>query len=1156
MLIKDIFEKPIDRNIDLVIKANDPHNLVQEFEEYVITEELLNHFKVFFQNFVKEINNPLGNCGVWISGFYGSGKSHFLKILSYILNNKFEFEGKKPIDFFIKDNKINDKQIISNMENSIDNNDVILFNIASKASNNSIKDVFIKVFNQMRGYSKDPFIANFEKKLDKKNKLTEFIDTFNHNGGNWLNERDYLIHTDNFIKSIVEIGCLTDDEAQRLIDSRVIYEESIEDFALDVKEYCMNNHRVIFAVDEIGQFIGDDIKLMLELQAIIEEFAINCEGQAWIIVTSQQQLSEIIKDHRIDFTKIQGRFNTKISLSSSDVDEIIKWRILDKNSDGKTLLSSDFDKFESSLKNMLQFKESSDKKIYNNVDDFVHYYPFIPYHFDLIQKSLIEIRSLDPNSSSVPEGERSLIEIFQNTLKSISNRNVNKLMPLYKFYESFSHVIDSTVAQNMRQAQKNKILNNFDRNVLKTLYLIKYLDDAYLKPTIDNLTVLMISEITEDILSLRNKIVDSLDKLIEQVYVHKNGNLYYYLTKKEQDVNLKIRNQVIDTEEIPKEILKYINDIYPKKKLKFDKRYSYKFNQIIDNEESNTRLVIRYITSYFENNDSSQTTLDNDNIINFKHLSEINNEVVVYLNQNQEIYNEISERLKIEKFLSDKVLDKSRLIECQKRDEAIEKSNRTKILIEEAIKDSIIYINGNKFNFKKTNPVSILDESLNKLFSNIYNKWSYMEFYPSKKDIKDVLTKNSQSKLLKKEDQSNNALNDLEDYISNQSSPVSLKDIIIKYMDAPYGYVNEDISWIIANLFAQKRISLLINDEELFLNENTFQKSYDYITAGKSSLYAQNLLISKRITIPKKQIKLVKNLLNDLSDEKSSFSDEELMVKFKEILKINNEKINDYIREIQRCERYPGLNILEKYAKLSEDSLNKKNLADFYSFIYKNNEDFEQYIDDLNDIFNFFEGNQREIFDNSCKISDEFNQNEMLINDTNLKNIVEKINSKISMEKPYDEIKNLSDLNNEYFTIFDDILECEHKKLLESIDYNYNYLIDILSNDSNLEDLFYNEVENKFNKLKRNLVSDRNIHSIRGKINASNDIKNEFIKRFNEFKVNNPINSGILVDLNDLLKDEIDILNEDDIETFLESIKIELQKELEKNKSIKIISKY
>ena len=236
--------------------------------------------------------------------------------------------------------------------------------------------------------------------------------------------------------------------------------------------------------------------------------------------------------------------------------------------------------------------------------------------------------------------------------------------------------------------------------------------------------------------------------------------------------------------------------------------------------------------------------------------------------------------------------------------------------------------------------------------------------------------------------------------------------------------------------------------------------------------------------------------------------------------------------------------------------MNKKNLADFYSFIYKNNEDFEQYIDDLNDIFNFFEGNQREIFDNSCKISDEFNQNEMLINDTNLKNIVEKINSKISMEKPYDEIKNLSDLNNEYFTIFDDILECEHKKLLESIDYNYNYLIDILSNDSNLEDLFYNEVENKFNKLKRNLVSDRNIHSIRGKINASNDIKNEFIKRFNEFKVNNPINSGILVDLNDLLKDEIDILNEDDIETFLESIKIELQKELEKNKSIKIISKY
>lgn len=216
MLIKDIFEKPIDRNIELVIKANNPINLKQEFEEYIVTEELLKYFDLFFNNFVSEITNPKRNCGVWISGFYGSGKSHLLKILSYILDNKFEFEGKKPIDFFVKDGKIKNNEIIFNMEKSIEDNQVILFNIASKSSTNKIKDVFIKVFNEMRGYSKDPFIANFEKRLDKENILLVFKQEFNKNG-DWIKERDDLIHTDNFINSVVNIGYLSENEARLLI---------------------------------------------------------------------------------------------------------------------------------------------------------------------------------------------------------------------------------------------------------------------------------------------------------------------------------------------------------------------------------------------------------------------------------------------------------------------------------------------------------------------------------------------------------------------------------------------------------------------------------------------------------------------------------------------------------------------------------------------------------------------------------------------------------------------------------------------------------------------------------------------------------------------------------------------------------------------------
>ena len=89
MQIKEMFEKQIDRDIKGVIKVgqSDEENVYQELDEYVVTKELLKHFRDFFDNYEKGINNNTDKMGVWISGFFGSGKSHFLKILSYLLKN-------------------------------------------------------------------------------------------------------------------------------------------------------------------------------------------------------------------------------------------------------------------------------------------------------------------------------------------------------------------------------------------------------------------------------------------------------------------------------------------------------------------------------------------------------------------------------------------------------------------------------------------------------------------------------------------------------------------------------------------------------------------------------------------------------------------------------------------------------------------------------------------------------------------------------------------------------------------------------------------------------------------------------------------------------------------------------------------------------------
>ena len=144
MQIKDMFVKPIDREIQGVVmvgqgESTDP---AQELEEYVVTRELQKHFADFFEAYKKGIVGNTVEIGVWISGFFGSGKSHFLKILSYLLDNKFEINGKRAIDFFIEDNKIADAMVLADMKLASETpTDVILFDIDAKSDSGLLGNV-------------------------------------------------------------------------------------------------------------------------------------------------------------------------------------------------------------------------------------------------------------------------------------------------------------------------------------------------------------------------------------------------------------------------------------------------------------------------------------------------------------------------------------------------------------------------------------------------------------------------------------------------------------------------------------------------------------------------------------------------------------------------------------------------------------------------------------------------------------------------------------------------------------------------------------------------------------------------------------------------------------------------------------------------------
>ncbi len=445
MKIQNLFERDIFRPINGVVKADqlDDTSVWQELDEFVVTRELDQHLHKFFSAYCEaltHVNNLdiAGKIGVWVSGFFGSGKSHFIKVLSYLLRNGMHTHNghsKRAVEFF--ESKITDAMLLGDIKRAVAaHTDVILFNIDSKADHRSGRDallaVFLKVLNEMQGYSGDhPHIAHLERYLERRGKLPQFHATFRKATGlEWTQERDaYHFHRDEIVTALSETLKLSRESAEKWIDgAESSFALTVENFCKWVKEYLDAkgpDHRLVFLVDEVGQFIGTDSHLMLSLQTITEELGTLCQGRAWVVVTSQEDIDAVLGEMKQtkanDFSKIQGRFRTRLSLSSANVDEVIQSRLLAKRLEVVGDLQKLFEEKGDILKNQLTFVNCGmTLKPYRDAEDFVNNYPFAPYQFQLVQKIFEAIRRAGATGLHLSRGERSILDAFQTAGKEVA----------------------------------------------------------------------------------------------------------------------------------------------------------------------------------------------------------------------------------------------------------------------------------------------------------------------------------------------------------------------------------------------------------------------------------------------------------------------------------------------------------------------------------------------------------------------------------------------------------------------------------------------------------------------------------------------------------------------------------------------------------------
>ncbi|MFW5872344.1 MAG: BREX system P-loop protein BrxC, partial [bacterium] len=573
MKIKDLFKKSIERDIKGVVTIGNEEDLqrVQELEEYVVTNELQNHFRKFFKAYRESLHSNTDKIGVWITGFFGSGKSHFLKILSYLLENKVVGE-KEALRYF--DEKITDSMVKADLETSLKtNNTVVLFNIDSKAkadakySKTAIMEVMLRAFNERLGLcSSIPWIANFERALIEEGIYDDFQEEFKISSNkSWMNGRNKaLFERDNIIKALTKVRNMSHESARKYFDDQQTnFYMDTETFAKLVNQYIKDqNARVTFLIDEVGQYIGEHTDLMLNLQTVVEDLGKICKGKAWVVVTSQQGIDEIIEDskyRRMDFSKIQGRFATRLLMSGSNADEVIKKRILDKTEHAKNPLMSIYEDEKSRISNLITFQSKPTWNGYKSAEEFKDVYPFVPYQFELLQKVFEAIREHGLSEGKhLSQSERSLLSAFQESALKKKDEDLGLLIPFNSFYGTIEQFIDFNIKQVFTNASNRTQIDDFSIEVLKVLFMIKHIKE--MPATLERLATLMVSSVEEDKLALKNKIADALKQLEAETLAQKNGEQYDFLTNEEQDINRQINNAEVNESAVIRKVSDAVYD--------------------------------------------------------------------------------------------------------------------------------------------------------------------------------------------------------------------------------------------------------------------------------------------------------------------------------------------------------------------------------------------------------------------------------------------------------------------------------------------------------------------------------------------------------------------------------------------------------------------
>jgi signal transduction histidine kinase len=455
--IRDLFSthRPIDRQIEKVIDyyADDEDRLASEIEEYEATENVEACFRKFLESYRAGVQaGQVTEVGIWVAGFYGSGKSSFTKYLGFALDPERTVHGQPFLELLCDrlrspTVRADLRAVARQLPTAVVLLDLGAEQLAESTAATVTNVLYWKVL-QLAGYSKERKLATLEFNLDQRGLYDGFrVAYLEMYGEEWEKiHNDPLIgvsRASKLLPSFLPQDFPDEDSFSKLQFSMA---EDVRDRArrmIEITRRYTGRENIVFMIDEAGQYVAPRGELILNLDGLARNLKELGQGRVWIMATGQQTLTEIAERaayNTPELNKLRDRFPISIELDAKDIREITYRRLLTKSEEGAAQLRALFQSKGQALVTHTRLTGTSLYRDDPSIQDFVRYYPFLPQHFEVLIQL---VRTLARSTGGI--GLRSVIRVIQDVLvdtsrilppdtPKLADRPVGKLACVDDFY--------------------------------------------------------------------------------------------------------------------------------------------------------------------------------------------------------------------------------------------------------------------------------------------------------------------------------------------------------------------------------------------------------------------------------------------------------------------------------------------------------------------------------------------------------------------------------------------------------------------------------------------------------------------------------------------------------------------------------------------------